>query len=149
MTLPGIALLAEIAQCLLRHRRLRVIPSIERASDDDGAFTLSLCFKNCTTNYDYALFELRQDLKHIVDVAQLRALASSLNIDEAQLEAMLQPRQSSSTPAELEPLTFEEMRAMYNALTDDHLLVDNDADELLINSGAEKLRMLLSDRIMS
>lgn len=86
----GIALLQELLAALAPYGQLRVAPT--SAIDDDGRLLVLLTVEPATDGDRLMLLGLADDLRYLVDMAQIRSLAATYGIDAAALEALLVAR---------------------------------------------------------
>lgn len=97
--MEGIVILAEIAEALAAHGQLRCRPEIEQI---DGRLILRLAIPvpgmwdmPTRTHGDppnmaaLEVLSLADELQHVIDLANLRALATKFDIEPAALEALL------------------------------------------------------------
>lgn len=84
------ALLAEVAEVLARHGRLRCVPTVS-TSEGEGLVLTVTCAPEAQDGIKPAMeaFELYNALAYLQDVASLRALAAKYDIDPAALERLL------------------------------------------------------------
>lgn len=90
-------ILAEVAEVLARHGRLRCIPDVE-ARDGRLAITLTLAPRPAAAAGSegaeaLAVASLADEVQYLVDVAAMRALCHRYNIDSRVLEALLDKKE--------------------------------------------------------
>jgi hypothetical protein len=85
----NVALLAELAAVLARHPEQRCAPAIEHDRERDETRLTVTFHQQETVAGDLETVEMVQELQYLVDMAQLRALASKYDIDAKRLEALL------------------------------------------------------------
>jgi hypothetical protein len=89
MTLRGLALMAEIVSVLARHQGLRVAPAVETDDNEEGLVTISLTLHPSTTGEMLAALALHDELRCLLDIVQVRELASRYDLDPRELEPLL------------------------------------------------------------
>lgn len=147
MTLPGQALLAEVVAVLARFQELRVVPEVDTDVKEDGLVTASITVYPTNDHEALQALELMNQMRFTADVATMRGFAGTYGIDPARLEALLPetdvtPTTVAESQARLLGLSTAEIRAIVDALADDHLLREGWEMDL-IDSALPKLRALL------
>lgn len=85
-------LLAEVAEVLSAHGRIRCIPMVELT--DTATLTVTLTVRRRDDGKEaLEVVSLKDDLQYVVDVAQMRALCNRYDIDARVLEALLEKRE--------------------------------------------------------
>lgn len=108
----GIAVLAEVVAVLARYSCMRVSPIVDR---EDGVVALRILVDAEGPN-GLEVLALHDDLKFVADVAQVRAFASTYQIDPAKLQALLPTMADDQLRSR--HLTVDEIDAVLAVLTE-------------------------------
>lgn len=92
MTSRALALIAEVVDVLGAHRHLRCVPHV---TDADGQVMLTVTFEADGPDEGLEVLSVRDELRYVCDVAQMRGLAERYGIAPAALERFLAHSQNA------------------------------------------------------
>lgn len=81
------ARLSEVTDALSEHGHLLSLPTVE--IDGNGHLTLTLVVIPTQPNESLAVLSLYDELRHVADLAQMRALCSRFDIEPDKLEKLI------------------------------------------------------------
>jgi len=132
----GIAVLAEVVAVLARHSNLRVTPVVE---EDRGVVALTVRVQSDGED-GLQVLSLLHELQHVADIAQVRAIAATYDIDAAKLEALLPDMHDDAQPHAVRHLTVREIDFIVQLLHEVDLPLGADAP--LLHTALSKLARL-------